>query len=277
MSEYYTIGTICKKTGITKSTLRFYESMGIIKPSYVDENTGYRYYSPEDFWEIEIVKMCKKLNFPLKKIKEMQDKQDINELLKFINIQKFRARKELLRYQAVYDDITWLEETWNQIAKMDEYIDPEPCIKALPERKVIMTTLKKEDRDNLKTALDQMPILQMQIQNLAAEELKLVYSIKSNYGYKLDLDKFNNNEVNLFGEYVQLPKYHVITEKKLSIIPAGNYVCITTRMFTENDWIEKVHEYLKKNNLKAKEIYASEISLYFFDWRNTLHQIEILI
>lgn len=277
MEEYYTIGNICKKTGITKSTLRFYESLGIIKPSRVDENTGYRYYSPEDFWNIEIIKMCKKLDFPLKKIKEIQDNQDMDELLKFIKVQKFRARKELLKYQAVYDDITWLEKTWRDVADKERYIDPNPCIKELPERTVIMTYLSEEDKEVFTDSISQMPILQMQIQNLTVEELKYVYSIKSNYGYELDLESFKNKKTNLIGEYVQLGKYHVITERKLISIPAGNYVCVVTKMFTENDWIETLHKFLEENNLTPKAIYASEISLYFFDWRNTMHQIEVLI
>ena len=109
--------------------------------------------------------MCKKLDFPLKKIKEIQDNQDMDELLKFIKIQKFKARKELLKYQAVYDDITWLEKTWRDVADKERYIDPNPCIKELPERTVIMTYLSEEDKEVFTDSISQMPILQMQIQN----------------------------------------------------------------------------------------------------------------
>lgn len=276
--KFYTIGKICKKAGITISTLRFYESLGIIKPAYINENTGYRYYSLEHFGEIEIIKMCKKLDFPLKKIKEMQENQDINELLKFIRIQKIRARKKLIRYQAIVSDINWLEDTWKDIAEKEKYIDPNPCIKTLPKRTVIMTYLKNSnDKELCDNAMLQMPILQMQIQELSAKELNCVDSIKSNYGYKLDLDGFKNGKLKLISEYVELPKYPMTPQAKLVTIPDGKYVCVVTRMFSDKKWIKTLLKYLETNKLNAKQIYASEISLYFFDWRNTFHQIEILI
>lgn len=41
----YMIGEIAKITGLSAHTLRYYEKHNLIMPSYVDEETNYRYYS----------------------------------------------------------------------------------------------------------------------------------------------------------------------------------------------------------------------------------------
>ena len=43
------IGELAKLSGISVKALHVYEKKNIIKPVYVDENTGYRYYSPDQF------------------------------------------------------------------------------------------------------------------------------------------------------------------------------------------------------------------------------------
>jgi len=40
----FSIGEFSKITGWTVKTLRFYHEQGVLAPSYIDEETGYRYY-----------------------------------------------------------------------------------------------------------------------------------------------------------------------------------------------------------------------------------------
>jgi DNA-binding transcriptional MerR regulator len=40
----FTIGDFSRITGLTVTTLRFYHEQGLLAPSYVDHETGYRYY-----------------------------------------------------------------------------------------------------------------------------------------------------------------------------------------------------------------------------------------
>ena len=44
----FTIGTFSKLAKTNIRTLRFYDEIGLFKPSRVEDN-GYRYYSMEDF------------------------------------------------------------------------------------------------------------------------------------------------------------------------------------------------------------------------------------
>ena len=42
--NYIAIGEMAKMNRTTVPTLRLYDSMGLLKPCYVDEQTHYRYY-----------------------------------------------------------------------------------------------------------------------------------------------------------------------------------------------------------------------------------------
>ncbi|WP_066369112.1 MerR family DNA-binding transcriptional regulator [Neobacillus fumarioli] len=45
MHNKLSIGEMAKLRKVTVETLRHYDKIGLLKPYYVDPNTGYRYYS----------------------------------------------------------------------------------------------------------------------------------------------------------------------------------------------------------------------------------------
>lgn len=79
-----------KRTGVPKQNIRFYEKEGLITPKRNEEN-GYRKFSEEDIERIKLIKLLRKLDFPLGKIAELLEGQ-------------------LELYQAVDDQIRQLEE-----------------------------------------------------------------------------------------------------------------------------------------------------------------------
>lgn len=49
MDKYFSIGEVSKITGLSIDRLRNYDKIGLLKPSYIDPNSGYRYYSENKF------------------------------------------------------------------------------------------------------------------------------------------------------------------------------------------------------------------------------------
>ena len=49
MKTKYSIGKVAKIHNMTIESLRHYDRVGLLKPSYINEDTGYRYYSAKDF------------------------------------------------------------------------------------------------------------------------------------------------------------------------------------------------------------------------------------
>jgi DNA polymerase-3 subunit beta len=45
VEQLLTIGEFAQQSGLSRSALRFYDQNGLLRPSFVDEETGYRYYA----------------------------------------------------------------------------------------------------------------------------------------------------------------------------------------------------------------------------------------
>ena len=66
----YSIGEFAKLLGTNSKTLRYYDLIGILKPSAVDRYTGYRSYSNSQIAEYKKIVYLKKIGFTLEEIKE---------------------------------------------------------------------------------------------------------------------------------------------------------------------------------------------------------------
>lgn len=68
---YYSSGEFMRMAHITKKTIRYYDEQNILKPSYVDPDTGSRFYTDADFARLQQILLLKYLGFSLVDIKEM--------------------------------------------------------------------------------------------------------------------------------------------------------------------------------------------------------------
>lgn len=69
--HYFSIGEVSKLFNLSVQALRHYDQLDIVKPSYVNEENGYRYYSLDQFVVLDFLKICKASQVPLKEIKEI--------------------------------------------------------------------------------------------------------------------------------------------------------------------------------------------------------------
>lgn len=65
------IGEFASFSDISIRALRLYDRMGLLRPSYVDAESGYRYYLPDQVQTINTILSFKKVGFSLKEIKDM--------------------------------------------------------------------------------------------------------------------------------------------------------------------------------------------------------------
>lgn len=155
----YKIGDFSKMSKVSIKTLRYYETKGLLKPSYVDPESGYRYYDTSQLLEISKILSFKQIGLSIKDIKSILEgvdkknilfkrKQEINEkmnefamelskidyLLAEENIQNEIFIKEIPSYVIYYCE--GVVENFNQIAKfvLDSGIE---CANANPNLKCI--------------------------------------------------------------------------------------------------------------------------------------------
>ena len=66
-NKIYTVGEIAKICNISASQLRYYDNIGVIKPSYRNPNNGYRYYTEEQIEQLIFLYDLKKIGVVLKR------------------------------------------------------------------------------------------------------------------------------------------------------------------------------------------------------------------
>ncbi len=65
------IGEFAAFSDVSIRALRLYDRMGLLRPSYVDTESGYRYYLPDQLQTLNTILSFKKVGFSLKEIKDM--------------------------------------------------------------------------------------------------------------------------------------------------------------------------------------------------------------
>ena len=73
MVMYYRIGEFSKMVGLPTSTLRYYDDIGILKPSRIDRFTDYRMYSDTDYDKAMAIKELLSLSFTLEEVLACKD------------------------------------------------------------------------------------------------------------------------------------------------------------------------------------------------------------
>src|SRR5262245_38853798 len=64
----FRIGDFSRLGKVSVKALRFYDEVGLLKPTYVDRDTGYRYYSATLLPRLNRILAFKELGFPLEEI-----------------------------------------------------------------------------------------------------------------------------------------------------------------------------------------------------------------
>ena len=71
------IGEMAEANRVSIATLRLYDRMGLLQPSYRDEETNYRYYDIRQTSRLDIIRYMRNLNMSLTDIQTLLEKEDI--------------------------------------------------------------------------------------------------------------------------------------------------------------------------------------------------------
>ena len=86
-------------TGVSVRTLHYYDEIGLLKPSFVDKQNGYRFYDEASLGRMQEILFYRELDFPLKSIVEIlaspnYDKQKaLAEQKRLLTIKKDRLER----------------------------------------------------------------------------------------------------------------------------------------------------------------------------------------
>lgn len=228
MKKYYTIGETAKLLGVTTQTLRHYEKIDILQPSYVDMETGYRYYEFNQFHCIDRIKYLQHLGLPLSEIRNIMKKGTVEGLLPALENEWQTAYHELEQIQSRIKDIEWYINYFTYLSQME----PSTALYRTQQdtRHVIYVPCYEQDE-----------LADMEIRLAAARSLKQLHALsyRRQYGYELSVpDLFQSifKPKTYFIYLKQRPDFYTPYYKEL---PAGEYLCFRTKLLREQ-WDTKV-------------------------------------
>ncbi|MBP3953612.1 MerR family transcriptional regulator [Bacillus suaedae] len=240
MKNLFTIGEIAKLHNVTMKTLRYYDEIGLLEPIQIDENNGYRYYSTEQFEQLNTIQYLKKLGFSLKEIKSHLDHRDIDGFLALLEKQKKLTEQKIneleqvnRRFQNRMNDITLAQEiTELEVVK----------IKEIKERKVVRLVEKIHSEPELEVSL-------RQLENLANMNSSIFIG---GVGLTVDINDLNNQTFTKYNSIFILTEEEDIEGPLVTTFQKGTYASIYYRGDHNHSfqYYKILLDYIKKHDLQ---------------------------
>ncbi|WP_339224014.1 MerR family transcriptional regulator [Paenibacillus sp. FSL W7-1332] len=213
----FTIGEISKLFQIDIRTLRYYDDIDLFKPATVDHLTNYRYYSVDQFEQLNTILYLKALGIPLKDIKLFLDDREIDNILTLLKEQQRRTEEKIEEYQRIRAKIK------SRIEQIEDASNKEELYKIreveFPERVMVLLKQNIHKSDNL-----DMPI------RLLENSTKMKSTIfLGKVGLSISINRLMQSK---FDEYdsifviVEQESARSSTEVEEKIWPQGTYITI---------------------------------------------------
>jgi DNA-binding transcriptional MerR regulator len=135
MKDRFSIGEMSRLHNIPIKTLRYYDEIGLFKPIEVDGNNSYRYYSIEQFEQLNTINYLKFLGLSLKEIQRHLEIRDVGSFLELLKHQREITATTISRLELVKNQFS------NRIEEINGFLNmgmiEEPILKTLPVRAII--------------------------------------------------------------------------------------------------------------------------------------------
>lgn len=220
MKKYFTISEFAKLRDININSLRYYEKIGVLKPHYIDEKTGYRYYSPEQVSILDIILLCINFGMPLKEFAKHINSSDTIDNKELFEIGKKIAQERIFDFQM---ELSKIEYTLHYLEDNQRFIDEKGFYKRnIPTR----TVITKEYTGSL-TDIRKIEIESGELYNYAqSKKFSPVFPAGLIINYKS-----GKAQTKIFFEIVRKD----IDDKNITVIPDGNFQCQQTNLTPEVD------------------------------------------
>ena len=138
MKEFFTIREFARLRNINVNSMRYYEKLGLLKPAYTDENTGYRYYKADQLAVLDKIILCINLGIPLKEMVTYIDESGTLHSQKLLEHGRKVAKNKMNQLQ---NTLNFIDFSLKSIEENKEYKNREDWyIRKLDQRRVAFPT-----------------------------------------------------------------------------------------------------------------------------------------
>jgi len=246
---------MAKLNFISPHTLRYYDKIDLLKPSYINEETGYRYYSYKDFLFLDAIQYLRHFGMSLEEIKEQFDSRTVEGTLELYEKQLDKLHENIEALKNIEKRIVHNIE--NHRSSRNKECNEEVQMLTLGRRYALIVDDTVESDDEYEVKIRK---LSNTLYNNHFQHMGDYMGIKE----KEDISSGNYNKTKYIGNMcIGKPSY-----KSMKTIPAGTYLRIC--YIGETEGIDKAYmklmDYIEQNGL---EIIGEIIETYVVDYIDT--------
>lgn len=263
--ELFSIGEVAKLKGLTIKALRYYDKIGLLKPSYVNPETKYRYYHIDQLLEIEFISMFKKAGVDVCELMDLFTEDNAVQIEHFSEAHMEIALKKIKELE---NSILLFRELSKKISsdrKLPE--NEETYIKRLDRRRIIKSKLDKPPADY--SVYDNYFKVYSLIRK---KDLLTVYATGSIID--IDLDSLDVRYKNM---YIEVLPANLCDDDLLDEIPEGNYLCVNFFQCNKDVQLAKLAAALAKMKTRPNLILQVDTFYDVVNYKNPLIEIQCLL
>lgn len=246
MKDYLNITQMAKLRNVTTETLRHYDRIGLFTPDYVDDFTGYRYYSMNQVELFDTIIDLKNLGLPLKDIDDFMKSRNLDTSYLLLKRKEEDLKKEITEKQKQLKAIQQKTDYLMRIQSMNLDSIENWKIYETKARKFVISDAKEES-----------------ILDFFYEFTRLRGNMESEYtifgtnisGSVIMRESFEDNNTTRFVRYPAIPlelcKKKLVYGKVMEL-PAGSYLrCYGRGLFqVGNPIVNKIRNYVASMGYK---------------------------
>ena len=256
------IGEMSKLTGAGIKALRHYEKINILKPAFVDQFSGYRYYSFSQTYIVELIKFAVELDIPLKELTEYVDPQGNMDFISFTKRGNELVKAKMKTLERALKFFDFFEE---QVALESEHPLNQSYTRRIP-RKIFYTLPYNKSFDNV----DKHEVAKLFLDIPYDEEEEDGGWVE--YGF---MSEHSDKGIKRF-VFIEVTQDALLanTNFQRKIIPAGTYHCRQT----DSDQIEQAPQIFSEYLSGKSKFIAIETEIFFgnFNIHKPVNELRVI-
>jgi MerR family transcriptional activator of bmr gene len=257
------IGELSRIKGITKKALRFYDRIGLLSPSFTNPDNGYRFYSMEQFVQIDIIKALRGMDVSPMDIRTILIKKSTADLMEFLDSQRRNAGGKIDELRRIIETIDGVQGTIRDSLSS--------CSRRGVYRKRIgprhIVTLPYGTWSS-----DAEVAIEFSKFDRIIEEGGFVNGYQTGILYET---KGNESLPSLLFNTVRIQEYSDLSRART--LPAGEFVCVCYSKDNAADQVLKINRYCARKGLKPALIAQVELLNDVFSADSATAELELLV
>lgn len=232
MEKYFKIGDIAKLYGIGADSVRYYEELNIISPRRGPN--GYRMYSINDIWCMNVIRDLRLLGFSLERIKEYLRNRSVGSTIRLLE-------EEL---QSIHDRLAYLNNLETNVMERLR------IIRLAQDKRMGTVTRERFDRRQCYeigegyATDEEMDVIIQKLLNIDPSRHFIIGN--NRIGSRLAIDSVRNGK---FREYAAV---FIIADNGNVAIPGGEYITVAYRGSCDQNsiYLPMLLDYADRHNLR---------------------------